>query len=61
VSSINSADANECLEQVEANSALDCDFRCGNGQIDAAHGETCDDGNQTPLDGCDASCLIEWP
>ena len=56
---INSTDANECLEQVETASSLDCDFRYGNGQVDASHGETCDDGNQTPGDGCDASCPIE--
>ena len=27
---------------------------CGNGELN--QGETCDDGNQLPGDGCDASC-----
>ena len=30
---------------------------CGNSQID--HGETCDDGNRTDGDGCDANCVDE--
>ena len=30
---------------------------CGNGALDA--GEACDDGNNTPGDGCDAVCLLE--
>ncbi|MEQ9502633.1 MAG: DVUA0089 family protein [Deltaproteobacteria bacterium] len=30
---------------------------CGNGAVDA--GEQCDDGNTTPGDGCDASCMYE--
>ena len=32
---------------------------CGNEEIES--GETCDDGNTDPGDGCDASCLIEVP
>ncbi|MDP2691646.1 MAG: LamG-like jellyroll fold domain-containing protein [bacterium] len=31
---------------------------CGNGIVQS--GETCDDGNTTPGDGCDASCQIEF-
>jgi cysteine-rich repeat protein len=31
--------------------------RCGNGALDG--GETCDDGNLLPADGCDASCQRE--
>jgi len=31
--------------------------RCGNAVVDA--GETCDDGNRTAGDGCDASCRLE--
>jgi len=31
--------------------------RCGNGQIDA--GETCDDGNLSELDCCDATCQVK--
>jgi len=30
---------------------------CGNGILQ--HGETCDDGNATPGDGCDALCRVE--
>jgi cysteine-rich repeat protein len=55
-SSINSRDANECLEQI-ATAGIDCGFRCGNGLLDA--GEGCDDGNNMPGDGCDASCQSE--
>ena len=32
-------------------------FSCGNGALDP--GESCDDGNQVPLDGCDARCILE--
>jgi cysteine-rich repeat protein len=32
---------------------------CGDGIADAANGETCDDGNTTPGDGCGATCRIE--
>ena len=32
-------------------------FACGNGTVDP--GETCDDGNQLPGDGCDARCVAE--
>jgi cysteine-rich repeat protein len=56
-SEINSKDANACLEFIEAQSGLDCGFRCGNGLLDA--GEQCDDGNNTPADGCDANCVLE--
>ncbi|NOY94749.1 MAG: DUF4215 domain-containing protein [Deltaproteobacteria bacterium] len=35
----------------------DCAPVCGNSVIES--GETCDDGNRTPGDGCDASCQIE--
>lgn len=42
----------------------DCDGKphvpaCGDGHIDA--GETCDDGNTTPHDGCSATCELELP
>ena len=30
---------------------------CGDGELDA--GETCDDGNTTPGDGCSAGCQTE--
>jgi cysteine-rich repeat protein len=30
---------------------------CGNGMIES--GETCDDGNQVPCDGCDDQCILE--
>ena len=32
---------------------------CGDGRVDAAHGETCDDGNQGSGDGCSATCQDE--
>jgi MYXO-CTERM domain-containing protein len=32
---------------------------CGDGLIDAADGETCDDNNTTNNDGCDALCSVE--
>ena len=32
---------------------------CGDGVVDDAAGETCDDGNREPGDGCDADCAIE--
>jgi cysteine-rich repeat protein len=32
---------------------------CGNGTLDTAQGETCDDGNQFPGDGCDVFCRTE--
>ncbi len=35
----------------------DCQVSCGNGAVE--QGEECDDGNTTPGDGCDASCMTE--
>ncbi len=35
--------------------------RCGDGVIQAAAGETCDDGNNLNGDGCNALCKIEIP
>ncbi len=32
---------------------------CGDGKIDATNGETCDDGNSSPSDGCSATCKVE--
>lgn len=32
---------------------------CGDGTTDTEFGETCDDSNTTPGDGCDASCQTE--
>lgn len=32
---------------------------CGNSRLDAAIGETCDDGNRQDKDGCSSSCFIE--
>ncbi|MDH5719312.1 MAG: DUF4215 domain-containing protein [Spirochaetia bacterium] len=38
----------------------DCTFTiCGDSKMNAASGETCDDGNTTPDDGCDANCYTE--
>jgi cysteine-rich repeat protein len=32
---------------------------CGDGYVDAAYGETCDDGNASNYDGCSSLCQIE--
>lgn len=32
---------------------------CGDGVVDTADGETCDDTNTTPGDGCSATCTVE--
>jgi cysteine-rich repeat protein len=32
---------------------------CGDGVVDAGFGETCDDTNTTPGDGCSATCQVE--
>jgi fibro-slime domain-containing protein len=32
---------------------------CGNGQIDASEGESCDDGNKNSGDGCTSICQVE--
>ena len=32
---------------------------CGDSTVDTEFGETCDDGNTDPLDGCDDACIIE--
>jgi len=36
-------------------------FQCGDGIIDTAIGETCDDGNIVSGDGCSSTCIIEVP
>jgi cysteine-rich repeat protein len=33
--------------------------RCGDGIVDVAHGEECDDGNADPCDGCTPDCKLE--
>ncbi len=40
----------------------DClsDETCGNGHVDPECGETCDDGNQNPADGCASCQTITW-
>jgi cysteine-rich repeat protein len=38
----------------------DCVF-CGNGILETANGEECDDGNIDNGDGCDENCLVEAP
>src|SRR5689334_12784618 len=40
-----------------AGTGIGNDMPCGNSVID--DGETCDDGNNDPGDGCDASCHVE--
>ncbi len=32
---------------------------CGNGVLEPAEGETCDDGNLQPYDGCSNACILE--
>ena len=32
---------------------------CGNGNVDAAYGEDCDDGNTLNGDGCSNACKVE--
>eukprot|EP01097_Dermamoeba_algensis_P011993 TRINITY_DN951_c0_g1_i1.p1 TRINITY_DN951_c0_g1~~TRINITY_DN951_c0_g1_i1.p1 ORF type:complete len:209 (+),score=64.78 TRINITY_DN951_c0_g1_i1:393-1019(+) len=34
-------------------------FECGNGFVDTAIGETCDDGNLVSGDGCNSQCKVE--
>lgn len=36
-----------------------CTTECGNGILNPAVGEQCDDGNLQPGDGCSAICTIE--
>lgn len=54
---INANDALECLAQAGAGLGAACASICGNGVV--GPGETCDDGNTTPGDGCDAVCQLE--
>lgn len=35
------------------------ELKCGNGQLDVALGEQCDDGNTTFADGCSGTCQVE--
>jgi cysteine-rich repeat protein len=51
----------ECDDAGESASCdADCTLaECGDGTLNTTAGEECDDGNTTPGDGCDASCLIE--
>jgi cysteine-rich repeat protein len=41
------------------NSAFDAGPNCGNGILDSANGEGCDDGNHMNGDGCSANCQVE--
>jgi cysteine-rich repeat protein len=41
----------------DGNGSCDEPTACGDGQVDGA--ETCDDGDQTPGDGCGATCQVE--
>jgi cysteine-rich repeat protein len=46
----------------DATCRLDCTSRrCGDGIIDVAHGEQCDDHNAASGDGCSSRCFIEPP
>jgi len=33
--------------------------KCGNGELDIAEGEECDDNNHIDGDGCSAYCVVE--
>ena len=35
--------------------------RCGDGELQATEGESCDDGNRVNGDGCGANCRTETP
>ena len=37
-----------------------CQYMCGDGVLQAAFGEQCDDGNLAGGDGCSADCTWEW-
>jgi cysteine-rich repeat protein len=46
-----------CTMGANANTDSDCTAVCGNDVQEM--GESCDDGNTTPGDGCDGSCVLE--
>ena len=52
-----------CVDAIDCESgactAGVCAANCGNGALEGD--ELCDDGNTTPGDGCDASCVFEGP
>jgi cysteine-rich repeat protein len=48
-------DGTHCGHQCKSNAT------CGNGYIDAAVGEECDDGNLRSHDGCSSRCQVEVP
>jgi cysteine-rich repeat protein len=50
------ADGDDAVD-TDANGVPDACEVCGDGQVNA--GETCDDGNADPYDGCGATCLVE--
>jgi len=51
------SDGSGCTDTISANVTCVNEGVCGDGTVNA--GETCDDGNQIPGDGCDAACQIE--
>ncbi len=68
VDNSNKADKTQCgTDQSLPNNGLqwciagDCVFEpfCGDGVVNASAGETCDDGNNVPGDGCSPTCKIE--
>lgn len=50
---------NDAIDDREISGQFLRDAKCGNGVVEAEGSETCDDGNLTAGDGCDASCLVE--
>jgi uncharacterized repeat protein (TIGR01451 family)/MYXO-CTERM domain-containing protein len=49
---------NECSSGLCVNGTCQPQNSCGNGQIEAANGEACDDANAVPNDGCEDDCTL---
>lgn len=47
------------IDDVHCGHQCKSDATCGNGYIDAAKGEECDDGNLQSHDGCSSRCVVE--
>lgn len=48
----------DCSSGLCINGTCQPQSSCGNGNVDAANGEACDDGNQTSGDGCENDCRL---
>lgn len=49
----------ECTGEPSVCELDDVPAHCGNGMLQTPTGEVCDDGNNTPGDGCSAACTVE--